>query len=187
MVASPAHVPGVVHTLAQFADPWRSLYNNSKLIGICVLFAHLGALLIGGGFAVATDRTTLRVLRQDRDVRLRHLTELHTIHRPILFALTVLFVSGILMATADVETFATSIPFWIKITCVTLLVINGGVLYKTEAALMLAYADVGDHVNAREPIDHTDVLWRRLRSTAIASVVLWTATVLAGTVLSIAA
>ena len=111
MVASTAHVPGFVHTLAQLVDPWRSLFNDSKPIGIVVLFAHLGALLIGGGFAVAADRTTLRVLHQDRDTRLHHLAELHAIHRPILFALVVLFVSGLLMAAADVETFAVSIPF----------------------------------------------------------------------------
>ncbi|HXC24777.1 MAG TPA: hypothetical protein VNU46_02600 [Gemmatimonadaceae bacterium] len=187
MVASPAHVPAFVHSLAQFVDPWRSLFNDSKPIGIAVLFAHLGALMIGGGFAVAADRTTLRVLRQDRDTQLHHLDELHAIHRPILFAIAILFVSGLLMAAADVETFAVSIPFWIKISCVTLLLINGGVLYKTEEALRFAYMNVGNQTNGREPVGKTEVLWRRLRSTAIASLVLWTTTVLAGTVLAIAA
>jgi hypothetical protein len=187
MVASVTQVPSFVHALAQFLDPWRSLYNNSKPLGILVLFAHLGALLIGGGFAVAADRATIRAFRQDRDTRLRNLIELHAIHRPVLLALVVLFLSGVLMLAADVETFATSIPFWIKITCVTLLVINGGVLYNTESTLKLAYAGVGGPTGPREPAGDIEVLWKRLCGTAIVSLTLWTATVLAGTVLAIAA
>jgi hypothetical protein len=183
MIVSPTQGIPFVHTLAQFLDPWRSLYSNSKPLGAAVLFAHLGALLIGGGFAVAADRMTLRALGQDREARFRQLAELHAVHRPILIALGVLFLSGVLMAAADVETFATSIPFWIKITCVTLLVINGGVLYKTEEALRLASAGRG----AQTAAGKTEVLWKRLRGTSIVSLTLWIATALAGTVLSIAA
>jgi hypothetical protein len=185
MVASSEHVPAFVHTLANLLAPWRSLYNDSKPIGIAVMFAHVGALLIGGGFAVAADRTTLRVLRQGRDIQRYHLDEVHAIHRPILVAITVLFVSGLMMVAADVETFATSIPFLIKIICVTLLLINGTLLYKTEARLRLAYTTAGNRGNSS--VNGTEILWNRLRATSIASLVLWTATALAGTVLSVAA
>ena len=181
MIAPAAHVPPFVHSLAQLVEPWRSLYSDSKPLSIAVMFAHVGALLIGGGFAVAADRMTLRVFREDREAQIRQLSELHAIHRPILIALVILFVSGVLMAAADVETFAVSIPFWIKITCVTSLLINGGLLYKTEEALRSVYAG---GVNASGHA--AGGLWNRLRKTAIASLVLWIMTALAGTVLSVA-
>lgn len=182
MIDATAHLPSFVHSLAHFVEPWKTLYSNSKTVGVCVMFAHVGALLIGGGFAVAADRMTLRAFRQGRDAQIRQLTEIQAIHKPILGAIAVLLVSGVLMAAADVETFAVSIPFWIKILCVTLLLVNGALLYKTDEGLRFAYGQGG----AGSSGEATERLWRRLRATSIASLFLWIATTLAGTVLSVA-
>lgn len=162
--------PPLVHTLAQIAEPWKNVYSDSKTLETVVTFAHIGALLLGGGFAVAADRMTLRVPRDDVAARTRQLQEIGAVHRPVLVALVILFLSGVAMAAADVESFLTAPAFWIKISLVTLLLANGGVLYTTEAALQQGRGDAAS-------------LWRRLRTASVASLVLWTATTLAGVAL----
>ena len=165
-------VPALVHAFA----PWQSLYSNSKTVETAVTSTHLVAMLFGGGFAVAADRATLRAAGQDPDARRRVLHELGAVHRPVLIALAVLFVSGVALATADVGTFAKSPAFAAKLVLVALLLTNGFVLARTETALRGAPAPGAD-----EPRE--DRLWRRLRTTARLSLLLWTVTVVAGTVL----
>ena len=163
----------LVQTLAHAFAPWQSLFSDSKTVASVVTGVHLVGLLFGGGLAVAADRSTLRAYRRHPSERASALAELHAVHRPVLLALAVLFLSGVALATADVETFAASPIFVIKLALVTLLLTNGAVLERTERALRLA-AD-GPGREAR--------LWRRLRTTAYLSLLLWTSTVVAGTVL----
>jgi hypothetical protein len=162
----------LVQSLAHTFAPWQSLYADSKGVAAAVNSVHLIGLLFGGGLAVAADRTTLRALRGGPSDRDRALIELGTVHRPVVIALTLLFVSGVALAAADVETFATSPIFLIKLGIVALLLVNGAVLALTEGALRR-----GETEQSRER------LWRRLRTTTYLSLMLWTGTVLMGTVL----
>jgi hypothetical protein len=163
----------IVHTLAHAMAPWQSLYSDSKAVASVVTGVHLVAMLFGGGFAVAADRSTLRALRREPSQRVHALTEMHAVHRPVLIALALLFVSGVALAAADVETFATSPIFLLKLAIVTLLLINGAVLERTERMLRLETGAPG-----REPR-----LWQRLRMTAYLSLFFWTCAVVTGTVL----
>ena len=165
-------VPALAHAFA----PWQSLYSNSKPVETAVNATHLVAVLFGGGFAVSADRATLRAAAQDPGARQRLLGELSAVHRPVLMALGVLFVSGVAQATADVDTFAKSPAFAAKLLLVFLLLANGFVLARTEMKLRAAPA-----AGTEEP--RVDRLWRRLRTTARLSLLLWTVTVVAGTVL----
>ena len=162
-----------IHALAHLLAPWQSLYSNSKIVSDAVTYTHLAGLLFGGGFAVAADRAALRLSRGAPEHRRQLLTDLAAVHRPVLFGLAIMAVSGLLLFTADVETFALSPVFWSKATLVALLMGNGYRLMRTERALR-----TGDHP------DHGERLWRRLRGTAITSMALWAAVVLAGTVLN---
>jgi hypothetical protein len=163
----------VVQSLAHLFAPWQSLYGDSKTVAAVVNAVHLTGLLFGGGLAVAADRTTLRALKGARTDRARALAELGAVHRPVLLALAVLFLSGVALAGADVETFAASPIFWVKLGVVALLLLNGAVLARTEHALRRT--EPGEPGRAR--------LWQRLRVATYLSVGLWTATVIAGTVL----
>jgi hypothetical protein len=163
----------VVQSLAHLFAPWQSLYGDSKTMAAVVNAVHLTGLLFGGGLAVAADRTTLRALKGERADRARALAELGAVHRPVLLALAVLFLSGVALAGADVETFAASPIFWVKLGVVALLLVNGAVLARTEHALRRT--EPGEPGRAR--------LWQRLRVATYLSVGLWTATVIAGTVL----
>jgi hypothetical protein len=163
-----------IHTLAQPFAPWNSLYSGSKLISTAVTTVHLGALFLGGGLAVAADRATLRVAADRPDERARQLIEVSDVHRPVLIAVALLFISGIAMALADLETFLTSPVFWVKLSLVTLLLINGAMLQRTESALRgVSVSDAA--MPAR---------WKRMRTFTILSISLWIATFVAGSILA---
>src|SRR5438067_2843515 len=162
----------VVGTLKSVAEPWKNLYDDSKVVATIVVFVHLGALLVGGGIALATDRATLRAVRGTPDVLERQLAELGITHRIVISALVVSFLSGVALFLADVETFVSSIAFYIKISLVALLLING--LAMTRFGRSLRRGPRAREVSA----------WGPLRATAVASVVLWLATLLAGVALT---
>jgi hypothetical protein len=166
-----------VQPLIDAFAPWQALYSDSKLVSGLVTATHLLALLFGGGLAVAADRATLRALKQPIDERLRVLQNIRTTHRPVLIALVVLFASGFALAAADLKTFIGSPVFWIKLGLVALLLLNGFVLERTESRLRRSMepAVVKTRRDAR--------LWNRLQFTAAMSIALWSATLVAGTIL----
>lgn len=159
----------LVQSLSGAFAPWQNLYSNSKLVATTVTTTHIVSLLVGGGLAIAADRTTLRALKREEPDWPLHLTELHAVHRPVLAMLALLFLSGVALAAADIETFATSPMFWVKLALVALLLVNGGVLYQTETRL-------------KQGLSTT--LQKRLGLTTRVSLVLWILTAIAGTVLT---
>ncbi len=158
----------VPEVAVRLTEPWASLYHDSPALQTVVLFLHLAGVVVGGGFALATDRATVQVARSVHSDRTRQLSEIQAIHRPVLVALAITFVSGALMFAADLETFAGSAVFWIKMGLIALLLANGYAMTRAETALR----------------DSPDGAWDRLRTVSIASSVLWLSLVLAGTWLS---
>ena len=118
----------IIQQLAHLFEPWHRLYGDSKVIPALTEAAHILSLLFGGGLAIAADRATLRARRAGAAVRANQLAELHDVHRPVLIALCGSFVTGVALAGADVEVFAASPAFWVKLGLVALLLANGGLL-----------------------------------------------------------
>ncbi|MEO6527754.1 MAG: hypothetical protein ABIP93_14120 [Gemmatimonadaceae bacterium] len=162
------------------AEPWRRLYSHSTLISTLVLFGHVAGLVAGGGLALAADRATLGVDLRDDAERRHHLAELMQVHRTVMAALGVTFVSGVLLFLADVEVFATSRIFWAKMALIALLAINLAMMIRVERELR--GHPVGGTFDSA--ISARDRLWRRRRSNAVASVVLWFVLVFTGTALA---
>jgi len=161
----------LVDQLAGLAQPWASLYGDSPALQTGLTFLHLAGIFLGGGFAIATDRETFVALRAARlSGQIRHLAHLHTIHRPVLVGLVMALGSGFLLWAADVQTFARSPVFWVKMALLGLLLANGYLLARTETTL-------------REGAPDSPVLWARLRYISAASIALWLGLILAGTVL----
>ena len=158
---------------AAFLKPWKDAYSNSTAISTTVVTIHIVSMLFAGGLAIAADRTTLRALRATADVQRAHLVELAAVHRPVLIAMAVLFASGVLLFTSDIETFATSPVFWGKMALIALLLANGAVLQRAETRL-----------RAGDGIADGAAIWRRLRTSTWASLTLWTATAIIGVVLA---
>ena len=103
---------------------WAHLYNNNHAVNATVTFAHFAGVLIGGGLALAADRDAFRApaLPVDR-----------LLHRWVLSALAVVFASGMLMMLADLDTYVSSTAFWIKMSLIVLLVVNGYARIRAEA------------------------------------------------------
>ncbi len=165
----------LVDQVARLAQPWASLYGDSRALQTAVTFLHVAGIFLGGGFAIATDRETFLALRTARlSGQIRHLAHLHTVHRPVLLGLVVALGSGFLLFAADIPTFARSPVFWLKMGLLALLLANGYLLARTETAL-------------REGEPDSPGLWARLRYISAASIALWLGLILAGTVLMSAA
>jgi hypothetical protein len=160
----------VVSIATEVVAPWARLYGDSKLLSTLVTFVHLGGLLAAGGFAIAADRATLRLRRNDVTAVVRHLGELQAVHRPVIIGLLLTLGSGLLMLAADLESLLPSVLFWIKMGTVTVLLANGAALQRAERDL-------------RTGRGSPERAWRRLRLSAGASLGLWFGSVLLGTAL----
>lgn len=150
-------------------DPWKQVYSDSIPLSTAMTAAHLLAMLFGGGLAIAADRTTLLLRGENAEQRRQHLVDLNAVHRPVLIALTFSAITGVAMLLSDIETFVASPALWVKLTLVALLLINGVILNRTETALRRSQDDGG-----------SESLWSRLKFNAISSLVLWSATLVAG-------
>ena len=156
-----------VQTISNLAQPWATLFSNSRVVSSGVMFTHLSGLLLGGGGAVAADRASLRAVRASPTQQSSHLSELRLVHRAVLWGLSITFASGLMLAAADVETYATLPAFWIKMGLIALLLGNGVSMQRAERALAAGVT-----------------AWRRLHVTALVSLVLWFAVLLASTFLT---
>jgi len=150
--------------LSKLAAPWASMYANHALLRTLVAFAHVGALVVGGGAAVTLDRTTLSVTDARRA---EVVAALGASHRVVIGSLVLVMLSGVLMFAADVDALIASRVFWIKMAIVAGLIVNGALLHAAERR-----AAAGD-----------PLAWRRLHSTAMTSVFAWLAATLAGVAL----
>jgi len=130
-------------------------------------------MMVAGGSAVTADRGVLQACRQAGSGRLRRVDDISGAHRTVIAALTVTSISGVLMLAADLENLAVSPWFWLKMSLLALLLINGWFMTR-----------ISHHLRRDGGV--TPRLWSKLQFTATASLVLWFAVVLAGTLLSIA-
>jgi cytochrome b subunit of formate dehydrogenase len=157
--------------LIRLAHPWETLYGDSKPLETAVTFMHVGGLLLGGGLALATDRATLRAIRQAVHDRVQHLEALSSVHRIVLTGLAIALVSGILLFLSDVKTFWGSWVFWLKMVLILALLVNGLVMTRAERVLRA------------DGLREDDRAWTHLHRTAAVSLVLWYAITLAGVAL----
>jgi len=146
--------------LVDLLKPWSDFYGHSKLAETIVLFVHVGALLLGGGIAIASDRATLRAASQPIEERARQRRDLSAVHRWVIGSLVAIAASGLVLLASDLETFWDSPIYWTKMALVGALLINGLVMTRAETSL-----DRDDDVNAAG--------WHTLRRTALASLGLW--------------
>jgi hypothetical protein len=153
--------------LSHLLESWSSLYSNHAALRTGIEFLHIGGLVAGGGCAITADLATIVAVRGGATTRTAQLQLLKGTHRIIVLGLVALFVSGMLLFAADVETYLYSRIFWLKMGLMVSLLINGALLLLVE-----------------RQVTRGDVrAWARLYYTATASLVLWFLTSLAGAAL----
>ena len=150
---------------------WSSVYSNHAALRTGIEFIHIAGLVAGGGSAITADLATIIAARARSATLAAHLTLLRRTHPVVIAGLTALFVSGLLLFAADVDTFWSSRIFWVKIALVLVLLVNGLLLLLSERRVI--------HVQP----DAAAAAWRRLHLVAISSLVLWFVTTLAGSAL----
>jgi F0F1-type ATP synthase membrane subunit c/vacuolar-type H+-ATPase subunit K len=153
--------------LSRLIESWVSLYANHAALRTGIEFLRIGGLAAGGGCAITTDLATITAARDRSAARTTQLHLLKQTHLIVVLGLVALAMSGLLLFGADVQTFLYSRIFWLKMGLMVLLLINGLLLLRGER-----------QVRRGEP--HT---WARLHYTAVASLVLWALTTLAGAAL----
>jgi hypothetical protein len=157
----------VLETLVSALEPWATMYGESTALSVGLTFAHLGSMMVGGGLAIAADRTVLRTPSPATpDAALALADAVGDVHRPVVAALVVSLLSGGLQLAADLEALAVSRVIWVKIGLLILLAGNGYLMLRDEAAVRRGGGG-GKGIGA-------------LRMRAITSVVLWLAITLAG-------
>jgi hypothetical protein len=156
----------LIQTLAEAAKPWADFYAKSKPTSLGVTYLHIAGVMIGGGFAMASDRAALRVGKGSAENRAFVLREFTFVHRPVIIAL-----SGAAMLLADVETFLGNPVYYVKMGMFAALLVNGLLMQRNERRLA---ADMSESNSA----------WGGFRGNAIASIVLWLSIALAGVLLT---
>jgi hypothetical protein len=157
----------VLATLHDLFVAWGSFYANHALTRTMITFLHIGGLVVAGGAAITADRGLLWSARRRSEDLSAQLAATRSTHGFVLWGLVLVTISGLLLFAADVDTFWTSRVFWIKMALIVFLVVNGATLMRSER---------------RARAGETSV-WRTLRWTAAASLLLWTLTTLAGAAL----
>lgn len=157
--------------LVRLVEPWSQYYGDSAFVPTVVVFGHIAALVFAGGLAVTLDRATLRAARGPAEFRWRQLEELRAAHRFVLIGISLSVVTGVLLFTADLETYFGSWIFWTKMGLIALLLFNGFLMTRAEGRIGLT------------PNAADETGWKRLRTTAIVSLVLWFTIAFAGVAL----
>lgn len=152
--------------LREIVETWAAFYANSPFARSAVTFSHVGALVVGGGSAIAADLGTIGALRRDTSAVRAELRRLHSTHRVVTTSLALVVSSGVLLMLADLDAYLASTAFWLKMGLFAALLVNGGLVV---AASSPARQDT--------PRNRT-----RLRLAAVLSLTLWLATILLGTV-----
>jgi uncharacterized membrane protein len=153
--------------LSHLIEFWVSLYANHAALRTGIEFMHIGGLVAGGGCAITADLATISAVRQGPAARTTQLILVKRTHRIVVLGLVALGISGLLLFGADIQTFLYSRIFWLKMGLMVLLLINGLLVLHGERQL-----------TSGEP-----QAWERLHHTAVASLVLWFLTTLAGAAL----
>ena len=162
---------GAPAALVRFVEPWSQWYSDSTVLPTIIVFGHIAALVFAGGLAVTMDRGTLRAVHEAAEFRWRQLEELDRAHRLVVFGLVLSVITGVLLFTADLETYFGSPIYWTKMTLIAGLLVNGYVMTRTEARIRSS------------PGAEDDAGWRRLRTTARLSIALWFAIAFVGVAL----
>jgi ABC-type spermidine/putrescine transport system permease subunit II len=157
------HFPVV---LSGFLNWWASVYSDHRVVSVAIRSVHIGAIVVGGGTAIATDRAVLRAARKGPETRNAALSMLAAAHRTVVPALAAVIATGVLMTAADSSTFLPSPLFWTKVALVLLLLTNG---YGLVVAERLAVRGIA---------------WKRLAVGSAVSLTLWIVILIVGTALT---
>lgn len=174
----------MLQTVIALAQPWADYYSDHRAVSTAILTVHLLAMFVGGGIALATDRTILRVPANRPDAARQAATDMADTHRVVIGSLVLVILSGLLLFLADVTTFAGSAVYWGKMSAFVLLLLNGLRMQRAETAMLQGHGLVSANGDAATATPMPTTAWRTLVTTARISLILWMAILILGVVLT---
>src|ERR1700674_925263 len=118
--------------ISNVLEIWTSFYSNHAAVRTFIGFFHIGGLVLGGGCAIAADRSVLLASKRSSAEKSHQLEALRGTHRIVLISLGLVVASGLLLFAADTDTFLHSILFWLKMGLIAALMFNGFLLVRAE-------------------------------------------------------
>jgi len=173
----------VFESLTSLVQPWADLYAEQPRLATGVIAAHVLAMFIGGGMAIAADRSILRAAPGTAEAARAVVADLATTHSLVISSLSLSILSGLALFLSDVPTFANSTVYWLKMGTLAALVLNGVRLRRAEQTVIADLEGAPIHT-AEMPVPFPASSWRRVRQAAGASLMLWIALVLFGVLLT---
>jgi hypothetical protein len=104
--------------LNQIISWWSAVYASHAALKTGIEFVHIAGLVAGGGAAITADLATITAARAKSATLAVQLQMLKRTHPIVIVGLSALFISGLLLFAADVDTFWTSRMFWLKMALV---------------------------------------------------------------------
>src|ERR1700736_2049797 len=130
----------VLDEVVRLAAPWHHLFGRPRPVEMATVGIHVLSMLVAGGLAIAHDRGSLRASGFTDLIRSHHLEELRAVHRPGVVALAICMASGVALFASDVQTYAFSPTFWIKLSLIALLLVNALLMQSSERTLSVSAA-----------------------------------------------
>lgn len=171
----------MLQTLTSLLQPWADLYGDNSALSTSIVALHVLAMFLGGGIAIGADRRVLLATPGTAEAHRAVAEDLKAQHGVVIGSLIAIVVSGALLATADIGTFAVSLVFWSKMGVFALLMVNGLLMRRTEARVVQAAKNTTEFSVVGPDLS---LPWDALRRSAWASLAGWFLTVLLGVLLT---
>lgn len=171
----------MLETLTTLLQPWADLYGDNSTLSTGLVALHVLSMFLGGGIAIGADRRVLLATPGTAEAHRAVAEDLKAQHGIVIASLAAIVVSGVLLATADVGTFAVSLVFWSKMAVFVGLMINGLVMRRTEGRVVQAAKNTTEFSVIGPDLT---LPWDALRRSAWVSIAGWFATVFLGVVLT---
>ncbi len=173
----------LIERVSATTQPWADLYADHAALSTGVIAAHILAMFVGGGMAIAADRAILRSRPGTAEAVRAVVADLSTTHSVVLGSLTVTVITGLALLASDVGNFAVSWVFWTKMGSFAILLANGLRMQRVEKTVMTSLENIPIRT-AEMPVPFPKQAWGGIRSAAAVSLSMWLTIVLLGVVLT---
>ncbi len=155
---------------------WSGLYRANDIVQMAAAFGHLAAIAFAARYALAGDAAALRLTSSSRRPA-EDLLRITTAHPRVIGGLAVALLTGLAQLAAQLDYLPRSPIFWIKMTMLALLLVNGRMIQLAGRAAAAAAA-------TRETGSTSVAVPSVLRAAAMRSIALWCAILLLGLLLT---
>lgn len=171
----------MLETLTTLLQPWADLYGDSRVLSTALIAIHVLSMFVGGGIAVAGDRRVLLSTPGTPEAYRAVAEDVKALHGVVITSIVLIVLSGLLLAAADIGTYAVSLVYWTKMAAFGVLAINGIAIQRSESRVLTAARNTTEFSVIGTELTFP---WTSLRRGSWISLAGWLVTVFLGVVLT---